>query len=113
MSIFERNLLHLLAARSWSTAELGRRLAATTSEPEAKSIRKARRMATGQQSPKLPDIENLAAIFQVAPADLVWLDMADALKDMSPLADLGVPRGCGSPAGRDARGGTLPGGSND
>jgi len=113
MTTFERNMRHLLRDRDWSTAELGRRLADQTGLPVDGSIRKARRMVLGIQSPKLPDVEDLAAIFDVAPPELAWTDLDAVLSDMSPLADLGVPRGCGSPAGREARGGTPPGGSDD
>ena len=110
---FTRNLRHLMGARSWSTAELGRRIADHEELDTSGSIRKARRMAVGLQSPKLPDVETLAAIFQVEPADLAWTDFDELLKDTSPPADLGSSRGCDAPAGRDARGGTPSGGSHD
>ena len=106
---FTRNLRHLMDARSWSTAELGRRIADHEQLDTSGSIRKARRMAVGLQSPKLPDVETIATIFGVEPADLAWTDFDEMLKDTSPLADLGSSRGCDAPAGWSVGGGT----SND
>ena len=109
---FTRNLRDLMGARSWSTAELGRRIADHEQLDVNGSIRKTRRMAVGLQSPKLPDVETIATIFGVDAADLAWTDFDEVLKDTSPLADLGGPRS-GAPAGWEAGGCTLPGSSND
>lgn len=110
---FTRNLRHLMVARNWSTADLGRQLAGKTGLDDTACIRKTRRLVIGEQSPKLPDVETFADIFSVEAVDLAWTDFDEVLKDTSPLADLGSSRGCDAPAGREARGGTLPGGSGD
>ena len=113
LTIFARNLRHLLEARGWNTPDLGKRLAHLDKLDETGATRKVRRLIVDQQSPKWKDLKAIASIFGIDPAILADTDLDEVLKDTSPLADLGTGRGCPAPAGRDASGGTLPGGSGD
>ena len=78
MTIFTANLTHLLQREGWTTAHLGRLLGVQEAGlDEDGAIRKARRLVTGRQSPKIADVEALAGIFRVPPAELAWKSLEE------------------------------------